>query len=97
MVLRKLLTKELIKELGLPENSMFLGYIVHLPNEDEFLAEFISTEVIEKRLFVKTPKLAKVYNDHRNAIRDSKKCKQKAEVCLLFDVGRQFIVIPMGE
>jgi len=97
MALKEIAISEAIKELGLPENAEFKGYVVHLPNEEEFLVEIEGTRDFVKRLFTVDPTMAKVYTDHRKATKDSKKCKQETMVCLLFDIGPHLVVVPMGD
>lgn len=95
MSIKKTSTTEIIKELGLPEGSKCLGYVVHLPNEDEFLAYCKETHEMTQRAFSKTPNGAKVYKVYKKALRDAKGCNQKAETYLLFDIGSQLIVAPV--
>jgi len=85
---------EVIKELGLPAETKFLGYVVHLPNEDEFLGFIKETSSTIKRGFVKTPSGAKVYQSHKKALRDAGRCKQQAELNLLFDIGDHLAAVP---
>ncbi|BES73844.1 hypothetical protein RE428_48620 (plasmid) [Marinobacter nanhaiticus D15-8W] len=95
MTVEKRPVEEVIKELGLPPESKFLGYVIHLPNEDEFLGFIKETSAAVKRGFVKTPQAAKVYHSYKRALRDAGKCKQKAEPNLLFDIGTQFAAVPV--
>lgn len=88
---------EAIQQLGLPEGSQFLGYVVHLPDSDEFLASFEDTPEVTKRSFSQSPLLAKRYGDYHQALGESQACKQHAEPWLLFDTGDQLVVTPVGE
>ncbi len=96
MAIKEVPIAETIKELGLPNDSKFLGYVVHLPAEEEFLSKIIESKECIQKVFAKTPELAIVYSDHKKAIKDSKKCKQETLVCLLFDIGDQLIIIDIG-
>lgn len=87
---------EFIKEHGLPESSKLLGYAIHLPNEDEFLAHIEHSSSITKRAFTQSPQHAKIYQNHKKAIRDARSCKQEAIVCLIFDIGNQYAVVDAG-
>lgn len=89
-------TQEVIEELGLPTGSEFLGYVIYLPIEDEFLAFLKETSAVVKRGFVKTPEAAKRYHSYKRALRDAGKCKQKAEPNLLFDIGTQYAAVPVN-
>jgi len=44
---------------------------------------------------VKTPGDAKVYQSYKKALRDSGRCKQKAEPNLLFDIGDHLAAVPV--
>lgn len=88
--------QEVIEELGLPTESKLLGYVIHLPVEDEFLAFLKETSAIVKRGFEKTPEAAKLYQSYNRALRDAGKCKQKAEPNLLFDIGTQYAAVPVN-
>ena len=95
MTLSETAVSEVIRELGLPENTKYLGYVVHLPQKDEFLAYTKETRVITERVFSKTPDAAKVYTSYDIALREAKACNQHAEPWLLFDVGNQYYVAPV--
>ena len=86
---------EVIQKLGLPADSKFLGYVIHLPNEDEFLGSIKETSRVIKRAFVDNPRSAKVYQSYKRALRDAAKCRQKAEPNLLFDIGEQLAAVPV--
>lgn len=97
MALKKTKITDVIQELGLPESSVFCGYVVHLPVEDEFLAVVRESAAMIQRGFSKTPETAKLYQNYKKALKDAKHCKQETMVCLLFDVENQFIVAPIEE
>jgi hypothetical protein len=86
---------EVIKELGLPAETKYLGYVVYLPKENDFLGFIKETSSAIKRGFVKTPSGAKVYQSYKKALRDAGRCKQKAEPNLLFDIGDQLAAVPV--
>jgi hypothetical protein len=87
--------EDAIKNLGLPSNSKFLGYVVHLPDQDEFLAFSEENELLERSVFSQTPELAKIYDDYHSALKDSSACKYKAEPWLLFDSDNKLIIAPI--
>lgn len=82
---------------GLPTDAVFLGYVVHLPDSEEFL---VSVQKFPRRwhqlgagwLWAKHPGMAKVFGDHRAAWRVVQDCDRAAAVVHLFDVGDQFFV-----
>lgn len=96
MAIREVKIKDVLQELGLPAESKFRGYIVRLPIEDEFLSLSGATPAVTAKTFCKTPEAAKIYDDPAQAAKDAKSCKQRAEVCLLFEVGKQYAVAPIG-
>lgn len=81
-----------IKEIGLPDTAKFCGYVIHLPNEDEFVADIIETQASVVRKFCNLPELAKRYQDTKKALKDAKHCKQETMICFLFDSGAQYFV-----
>jgi hypothetical protein len=89
--------KEIKERLRLPSGSEFCGYIVHLPDSDEFLALISDRPDITTRGFVKSPGYAKIYEDYRDAIRDANKCRNRVIVCLLIDNDDNFIVAPCDD
>lgn len=95
MSVRERLVDEVIQELGLPAGTKFLGYVIYLPDEDEFLGFIKETSTKIQRGFVKAPGGAKVYEFYRRALRDSGRCKQKAEPNLLFDLGDHLAAVPV--
>ena len=95
MTVRERSVEEVIEELGLPPETKYLGYVVYLPNEDEFLGFIKETSRAIKRGFVKTPSGAKVYQSYKKALRDAGRCKQKAEPNLLFDIGDHLAAVPV--
>lgn len=88
---------EIKKKLGLPASAEYLGYVVHLPDSDEFLMLAKKGQGISQRAFAKTPQLARLYADYHQALRDANGCKQKAEVGVLFDIGDQLFYAHSGD
>jgi hypothetical protein len=97
VAIKKTKITDVLQELGLPESSVFCGYVVHLPEEDEFLAVVRESAAMIHRGFSKTPETAKIYQDYKKALKEAKHCKQETIVCLLFDVENQFIIAPIEE
>jgi hypothetical protein len=81
------------EEYGFPENAKFCGYIVHLPESDEFLADIKITSSSSVRAFAKLPDYAKLFRHQADAEKAAKHCKQKTYVAFLIDIGKQFCVI----
>ena len=95
MPVKKAKVQDVIKELGLPEDTKFLGYVIHLPNEDEFVGILDVKKDMTKRAFCKTPHHAKVYKDYKKAERALKHVNQLTQVNLLFDSRDQYFVSPV--
>ena len=73
---------EAMKKLNLPESAQFSGYVIHLPESDEFLANIDETEEMVKYAYAKTPIFAKKYENAEDAIAIAKEIeKHKIYVC----------------
>lgn len=95
MAIEKVSITEVMERLGIPSGSKYLGYVVHLPIEDEFLAFYLSKNNSIQKGFSKSPESALKYKNYKKALRHAKSCNKKAEVWLSFDIGRQIIVSPV--
>lgn len=51
------------QEFGIPAGSPFLGYVVHIPESDEFLLDLNETADSINRLWCKSPGRAKRFDD----------------------------------
>ncbi|MCH7309897.1 hypothetical protein [Acinetobacter sp. ANC 4805] len=81
------------EELGLPEDAEPIGYVIHLPDQDEFVAEIIDTDMAFSVAYAKVPKMAKTYDEPELAIADAKKItKHKLLVCVLFESSEQYMI-----
>lgn len=89
----KIKISDLIKEHGLPENSKFIGFVVHLPDKDEFLADVEYHPGYENRMWSKVPDLAKLYKTQKKAEKEIKRYGKSACVAMLLDSGSQYIVM----
>lgn len=85
--------EDLKKELNLPKEAQFLGYVVHLPDTDEFLHNLIENDMGVMKTIAKLPDMAMIFDDIELAIKATNEFNYKARVCLLFDVGSQYLVI----
>lgn len=94
------MTSEQIREFyGLPAGSKILGYAVHLPETDEFLAQVKSTRDVIQRLYARTPEMAKVWPNVKRAMREAKAITYKyaqVMVVLVCDTGDQIAVIEVA-
>lgn len=81
------------KELGLPDDAQALGYVIHLPDPDEFVSELVDNDEIFSVMYTKLPELAKIYDEPEHAIQEAKKIsKHKLLVCVLFESSKQYII-----
>ena len=94
MTINKLDIKKIVSNMGLPKKSKYLGYIIHLPVEDEFLGMVHDGDDLELRGFTKSPEIALKFTSFNEALTESQKCKGHAEVWLAFDIGSQVITCP---
>jgi len=65
--LQKLPIEEVIKELGLPDSAKLLGYAIHRPDTDEYVALAIENEYESRWGWSKDPKFAALYEDYPDA------------------------------
>lgn len=79
------------KQLGLPDDAEFLGYGIHLPDPDEFLAKFDDDGYVARKAWAKDPQLAIQYDEFANAYEVSRKCAGSIVVGM-FDIGEQIVV-----
>lgn len=89
--------EDVIKELGLPENSEYMGYVIHLPETDEFLAKVKWDKHGSGSFMIsKTPEIAKQYWNYKKALKDSERYGKNSKVCILFDAGDRYYAPPIG-
>lgn len=62
-------TELLRQKLELSEDSSFIGYVIHLPESDEFLAEFRDDDFMTLKKWASTPKQAICYDDFHEAVK----------------------------
>ncbi|MFA5170268.1 MAG: hypothetical protein WC426_01785 [Sulfuriferula sp.] len=79
------------REAGIPLNTEFLGYSVHLESSDEFIMQFEDNEEATKKTWVKTPEIAKTYTSFIDAYDVSQKCPGSIVVGI-FDGEKQIWV-----
>lgn len=84
--------RQVIKDLGLPSETKFVGYVVHLPDSDEFLAMIEENEYLENRAWSKIPDLAKRYKSLDKARKEARRYGKGANACILLDAGEQYVL-----
>jgi len=76
--------------LGLPLDAPFLGYVVHIPANDEFLADFKDSPLATSRSWTKSPGLAQRFEHFADAY---KLAREDREIVVgLFETATQFVV-----
>lgn len=89
--LKKHSLADIKQQLNLPVDAAFLGYGIHLPEPDEFLARFEDQDFGTRKMWVKDPQLAIQYEGFAEAYEVSRKCSGSIVVGM-FDVGEQIFV-----
>ena len=80
--------EEAKRRLDLPDTAEFLGYVIHLYDQDEFLGNVEETTLGINRIYVKIPDHAKIYESVEGAVSDALKIdKYRLLVCMLFKVN----------
>ena len=81
---------DVLEELGLPAETTFCGYVVHIPKSDEFLGSFRSDAVMSTRAWARKPEHAHVFQSYGDA---QKWVEKDGEVVVgLFETPTQFVV-----
>lgn len=90
---------ERIRALGLPIGTRFRGYVVHLPDAEQYLSHVEQRGPNQtNRMFVRTPDQAQVHEDPeaaREAAADCRSAGHEAEAWQLFFDGRRFYAAPL--
>ncbi len=84
--------KKFIEEAGLPSNTKFLGFVVHLPETDEFLKNVVYGKGFENREWASIPDLAKIYKIEKKAAKEVSNYGKNATVACLLDTGNQYVL-----
>lgn len=80
------------RDLGLPASAPFVGYGVHLPERDEFLALESQGEYVDKWGWTIFPNYGLHYHRYDKAVRTARRYGKGAIVVYMFDVGDRYIV-----
>lgn len=88
---------EIKRQMGLSEDCSFLGYVIHLPKTDEFLAKFEDDGYSTSKIWAAIPDLALRYEDFHEAVEVLKAVSQSGRQTLLAllweDDDRYFITV----
>ncbi|MEB3865264.1 hypothetical protein MSG66_14765 [Acinetobacter sp. IK31] len=79
--------------LQLQDNAEFLGYVIHLYDQDEFVGKIDENDVAINRVYVKIPDLAQIFDSVEEAIDEALKIdKYRLLVCLLFEFDNKYMI-----
>ena len=85
--------EEAKRRLELPDTAEFLGYVIHLFDQDEFVGKVDETVLSINRIYVKFPDLAKIYETAEDAINEASIIdKYRLLVCMLFKVNDKYMI-----
>ncbi|MDU4395563.1 MAG: hypothetical protein E7I42_24410 [Pluralibacter gergoviae] len=85
--------EEAKRRLELPNNAEFLGYVIHLYDQDEFVGKIEETALAINRIYVKIPDLAQIYETAEDAVNEALKIdKYRLLVCMLFEVNNKHMI-----
>jgi hypothetical protein len=69
---------------GYPKNSLFFGYILYFPEENEYLKSPISYLNITSYLFSKVPDYSFLFYSHKDALLESQSFVKPVMIGMLF-------------
>ncbi len=93
MSLDKQRVKKVKNKLGLTDAAKFCGFVIHIPENDEFIARMKDEGFIKIIGYSPTPDFAIKYKRYDKALKASTKCvKYKTIIGYLFDCGEQHFV-----
>ncbi|MCZ4307067.1 hypothetical protein O4G98_20220 [Zoogloeaceae bacterium G21618-S1] len=76
-------------ELGIPAEARFIGYVVHLVDADEFLAQLEITPEAVRRVWARRPEDALVFSTLEACDKARKQCRSAVSAAL-FETEEQF-------
>ncbi|CAK1875941.1 hypothetical protein [Vibrio crassostreae] len=87
--------EELKKVAGLPESAKFHGWLIHNPEQDDFLLQYKETDAILNKIWTGLPDQAMNFNLYSEALCTIEflELKNRAIIVVAFDLGNQVIVI----
>lgn len=85
--------EEAKRRLELPDSAEFLGYVIHLYEQDDFVGKTTETTIATTRSYVKIPDLAQVFETAEEAVSEALKIdKYRLLVCLLFEANNKHMI-----
>jgi hypothetical protein len=93
MILDKQRVRNVKEYLGLTDAAKFCGFVIHIPENDEFIARIEDNGFVKFIGYSPIPDFALKYKHYDKAVKSSKKCdKYKTIIGYLFDCGEQHFV-----
>jgi hypothetical protein len=92
--------KRLYAAMNTPKGTKFIGYVLHLPESDEFMAmaEHVDNYGSVNYAWAQTPSLALVFKKHIKAVRELQEYgKNNVKLCLLFETETQYFKLDEDE
>ena len=88
-------TSQIKDEMNIPQDAVSLGYVIHLPESDEFLGDYRSGNIMFHTAWTSTPSLAKRFSDFHEAVvivKELERPDRDTILCLLFEDENRFYV-----
>ncbi|MGL1958685.1 MAG: hypothetical protein OCD00_15365 [Colwellia sp.] len=93
MSLDKQRIKRVRENLELPSTANFCGFVIHIPENDEFIARIENNGIVKLIGYSPIPDYAMKFRRYDKAIKTAQKCdKYKTIIGYLFDLGKQHCV-----
>jgi len=94
----KLPTLKELDNMNVPRSAIMCGFVVHLPDRDEFLKSNTENDEMDLRTWSRTPENAIRYPNSQSAydfVRGYD--KNEAIVCILFELKKQYLICNLPE
>ena len=87
--------EELKKAAGLPDSANFHGWLIHNPEDDDFLFKFKENKAVISKLWCRLPDQAVRFNRFSRALKvvERLELQNRAIIVAAFDLGSQVIVL----
>lgn len=89
---REIPVDALIQELGLPPDSKYMGYVIHNPDQDDYLATVDESNDQIFRSYARSPETALRFMNYAEACGVAESITKNTQIGVLFDVGSQLYV-----
>ena len=85
--------EEIIKRHNLPDDSEFKGYVVNLPESDEFLMLSNESSSVSSRIYSRSPETAKIYENFKEAAHVANSLSKFSRVGCVIVAGKKIYVV----